>query len=111
MTISLSQQVNIDANAIIINQYGIYNTTHINQAANSSNLASITQFGESNSVDILQLGIGNSVVLVQSGNESTAEVFQHGDNNVATINQSNGQHFAVQQIGNEMVVNITQYRK
>ncbi|GAC14448.1 minor curlin subunit [Aliiglaciecola lipolytica] len=113
LTLSLARTVNNDAsqNVLIVDQYGIHNTTNIIQAANSSNLIVVTQFGNSNSADITQLGFGNHVDLVQSGEENTLEIVQQGDFNLANINQLGEQNFTVHQIGNDMVVNITQYKK
>ncbi|MDO6693863.1 curlin subunit CsgB [Aliiglaciecola sp. 3_MG-2023] len=113
LTLSLARTVNSDASqsVLIIDQYGIHNTTLIIQTANSSNHINVTQNGSSNFADITQIGVGNYVDLVQSGDENLLEVVQQGDFNLANINQQGEQSFIVHQIGNDMVVNITQYKK
>ncbi|GAA6184610.1 MULTISPECIES: curlin subunit CsgB [Alteromonadaceae] len=113
LTLSLARTVNSNASQsmLVIDQYGVHNTTHIIQAANSSNLINVTQHGNGNYADITQIGVGNYVDLVQSGDENLLEVVQQGDFNLANINQLGEQSFIVHQIGNDMVVNITQYKK
>lgn len=113
LTLSLARTVNSEASqsVLIIDQYGIHNTTHIIQTANSLNHISVTQTGHSNFADITQIGVGNYVDLVQSGDENLLEVVQQGDFNLANISQQGEQSFIVHQIGNDMVVNITQYKK
>ena len=94
---------------IVISQYGILNKATVNQMANAANLVDISQNGFNNSVDIIQSGYGNSVHLQQLGDNNLAEIVQEGDANIVNITQVGEQTFIVHQIGNEMVVNITQY--
>tara|TARA_R110000737_G_C14599167_1_gene488791 strand:- start:973 stop:1464 length:492 start_codon:yes stop_codon:yes gene_type:complete len=94
---------------LVISQYGILNTATIKQLANTSNSIIISQDGIGNKTVIEQLGNGNSVNIQQWGNQNLAGVIQEGDANIANIAQAGEQTFIVHQIGNEMVVNITQY--
>lgn len=94
---------------VIIGQYGILNTATIKQLANTSNSIMISQEGVGNTTIIEQLGNGNSVNIQQWGDQNLAGVIQEGDANIANIAQAGEQTFIVHQIGNEMVVNISQY--
>ncbi|WJG10774.1 curlin subunit CsgB [Aliiglaciecola sp. LCG003] len=113
LTLSLARtlDINTDSSVVTIDQYGIHNTTLVIQSANSTNLVNITQSGNDNYASISQLGIGNIVDLVQDGSSNNFEIMQQGDFNSANIHQLGEQSFIVHQIGNEMVVNITQYKK
>lgn len=103
MTIGAEQQ------QVLISQYGILNRATIKQLANASNNILINQDGMNNHVMVEQTGFGNSVNLEQLGNNNQLGVIQEGNANVANITQSGEQAFVVHQIGNDMVVNITQY--
>lgn len=94
---------------VIVSQYGILNTATIKQLANASNSALISQDGVGNEALIEQLGNGNSVNIRQWGGQNVAHVIQEGNDNNANIAQAGEQTFVIHQIGNEMVVNITQY--
>ena len=59
----------------------------------------------------MQYGEGNVVNLVQQNDNNHFEIVQDGFDNVANVNQLGEQSFSVYQIGNEMVVNITQYQQ
>lgn len=113
LSLSLTASANImvgeQRQQVIVSQYGILNTTTINQSANSSNSIIVNQDGIANEVIIEQFGHGNSVNIQQQGDRNLANVIQEGDANTANIAQAGEQTFAVHQIGNEMVVNITQY--
>lgn len=113
LTLSLAKTARLASrsNAVIVDQYGVHNTTHINQAADSSNLIDVAQSGTHNYAMIIQRGIGNTVELFQSGHDNALEVIQEGDFNSANIHQLSEQRFVVHQIGNDMVVNIIQYKK
>lgn len=113
LTLSLAQTARVTdtESVLVIDQYGIHNTINIIQASDSTNRVDVAQSGNNNTASILQLGIGNVVELYQNGNENGFEIVQDGDFNQANINQFGEQRFIVHQIGNEMVVNITQYKK
>lgn len=104
-TISIGEQ----RQQVMVSQYGILNTATIKQLANASNSAMINQDGVGNEAVIEQLGNGNSVNIRQWGDQNLARVTQEGDDNTANIAQAGEQTFIIHQIGNEMVVNITQY--
>lgn len=97
------------AQQLVISQYGILNKTTINQSANAGNSIVIQQQGINNEANLIQLGYGNSINVDQTGDNNLAEVIQEGDANIANIKQQGQQTFVVHQIGNDMVVNITQY--
>ncbi|GLR69785.1 curlin subunit CsgB [Agaribacter marinus] len=101
----------VDASHSIISvgQYGLNNITNILQAGNASNTSNVFQRGNVNIAVITQFGSGNEVNLIQENNANYVEIIQDGFDNVANINQTGEQAFIVRQIGNEMVVNITQY--
>ena len=69
----------------------------------------IDQFGIDNMANLTQSGYGNTINLQQQGNNNFAEVIQEGNTNVANVLQEGEQTFTVHQIGNDMVVNITQF--
>ncbi|TDF39815.1 curlin subunit CsgB [Alteromonadaceae bacterium M269] len=92
-----------------ISQYGINNEATISQLANAGNSLAVIQHGTNNLANLIQLGYGNTINLEQQGNNNFAEVIQEGNANVANIRQEGEQTFIVHQIGNDMVVNITQY--
>jgi minor curlin subunit len=95
--------------SIIIDQFGLYNTTNIIQAGSDSNVTEVNQQGSNNQAEIIQLGVDNKVHLLQNGENNLFQIVQDGNANIANVNQLNGQRFMVRQIGNEMVINITQY--
>lgn len=101
--------INEQQHQIVVNQYGILNSATINQLANASNNVSINQDGISNQASVEQMGFGNSVHIQQWGNFNQAGVIQQGNANTANITQAGEQTFVVHQIGNDMVVNISQY--
>lgn len=101
--------INDQQHQVVVNQYGILNRATIKQLANASNNISINQDGISNQVMIEQSGFGNTVNIEQWGNYNLAGVVQEGNANTANIIQAGEQTFVVHQIGNDMVVNITQY--
>jgi len=49
------------------------------------------------------------VFLLQQGESNLFTIIQEGNGNTANVNQLGEQTFIVTQIGNEMVVNVTQY--
>jgi minor curlin subunit len=95
---------------ITIGQFGLYNTTNIIQAGSDSNVIEVSQQGDNNQAEITQLGFDNEVLLLQDGENNLFQITQDGNANIANVNQLGGQRFMVRQIGNEMVVNITQYQ-
>lgn len=112
LSLSLSTTVDFGSalgGSITIGQFGLYNTTNIIQAGSNSNIIDITQQGNNNRAEVNQLGIGNSVVLLQQGENNLFNIIQDGNDNTANVNQFGEQTFIVTQIGNEMVVNVTQY--
>lgn len=109
LTPTATMTINEQQHQVIISQYGILNKATIKQLANTSNNIIISQDGIGNQALIEQLGNGNSVNIQQSGYNNHAGVIQEGDANIANINQAGEQTFIVHQIGNDMVVNITQY--
>lgn len=113
LSLSLSTTVPITTGnqnqQLVISQYGIFNKATINQAANAGNSIIVKQAGINNLANLKQEGYGNSINLEQSGDDNLAEVIQQGDTNIANIKQQGQQTFVVHQIGNDMVVNITQY--
>lgn len=114
LSLSLSTTVDFSSalgGTISIGQYGLYNTTNIIQAGSNTNSISVLQLGNNNSADITQLGSENSVNVVQEGENNLFQVLQDGYGNVANVNQLGEQNFTVHQIGNEMTVNITQYKE
>lgn len=113
LSLSLSTTVNFEGalgGSIIIGQYGLYNTTNIIQAGSNTNTIEVIQQGDNNFADIIQLGIDNEVILVQEGENNFFTILQDGNGNAANVNQLGEQNFTVTQIGNGMVVNITQYK-
>ena len=113
LSISLSTAVPMSVNnqtqQLVINQYGIRNTATITQLAQAGNHVSLQQDGIDNLANLVQTGYGNTIILHQVGSGNQAEVIQEGNANVANIRQEGEQRFIVHQIGNNMVVNITQY--
>lgn len=103
MTINDQQQ------QVVVNQYGILNRATIKQLGDASNHISIHQDGMNNQVAVEQMGVGNTVNVNQWGSFNNAGVVQQGDANIANISQLGEQSFVVRQIGNNMVVNVTQY--
>lgn len=109
LTPSALMTINEQQHQVVVSQYGILNRATIKQLANASNSITITQDGFNNLVSVEQSGYGNSVNIEQLGNYNQAGVIQEGNANVANITQSGEQTFVVHQIGNDMVVNISQY--
>lgn len=113
LSLSLTKTVPLQAGEqqqqLVISQYGIFNKATVNQAANAGNIIIVKQTGINNIASLTQEGYGNIINLEQSGDDNYADVIQQGDANVANINQQGQQTFVVHQIGNDMVVNITQY--
>lgn len=112
LSISLNAQaITIDDETVFIavSQFGLNNITNIIQSGNGANLSNVVQNGSNNEAIITQLGEGNVVNLLQQNNSNYFEIIQDGFDNVANVNQLGEQSFTVYQIGNEMVVNITQY--
>jgi len=109
LTTTASMTVGNEIQQLVINQYGIHNKATVNQQANSGNSIAINQEGTDNLANLIQAGYGNTINLHQQGESNNAEVIQDGDANIANIIQQGEQTFIVHQIGNEMVVNITQY--
>lgn len=113
LSLSLATTVNFNGalgGTITIGQFGLYNTTNIIQAGSGNNVIEVTQQGNNNQAEITQLGFDNEVVLLQDGKNNLFQIIQDGNANTANVNQLGGQSFMVRQIGNEMVVNITQYQ-
>jgi minor curlin subunit len=114
LSLSLSTTVNFNGalgGSITIGQFGLYNTTNIIQAGSDTNVIEVTQQGNNNQADITQLGTDNRVVLLQEGENNLFNILQDGNGNIANVNQLGEQTFTVTQIGNEMVVNVTQYQQ
>lgn len=109
LTPSTVMTINDQQHQVVVNQYGILNRATIKQLANASNSISVNQDGMNNQVVVEQLGFGNTVNIEQWGNYNLAGVIQEGNANTANITQSGEQTFVVHQIGNDMVVNISQY--
>lgn len=113
LSLSLSTTVNFSSalgGAITIGQYGLYNTTNIIQAGSDSNTIEVTQQGNNNKAAVTQFGIDNKVILFQQGENNLFTIYQDGIGNTANVNQLGEQSFTVTQIGNEMLVNITQFQ-
>jgi len=110
LTTSVLMTVNNQSQQLVINQYGIFNKVTVSQMADAANSIDISQNGSNNMADISQSGYENTVNVNQQGNNNLAQVEQVGDANIANIWQEGEQTFIVHQIGNEMVVNITQYQ-
>ncbi|GFD70421.1 curlin subunit CsgB [Alteromonas sp. KUL106] len=114
LSISLNAQaITIDDETVFIavSQFGLNNITNIIQSGNGANLSNVVQNGSNNEAIITQLGEGNVVNLLQQDNNNYFEIIQDGFDNVANVNQLGEQSFTVYQIGNEMVINITQYQE
>ena len=109
LTPSTVMTINDQQHQVMVNQYGILNRATIKQLANASNSILVNQDGMSNQVVIEQFGYGNSINVEQWGNYNLAGVIQEGNANTANITQSGEQTFVVHQIGNDMVVNVSQY--
>lgn len=109
LTTSLAVTINNSAQHLVINQYGIKNQVMVNQAADMVNDINIIQNGMHNKANVVQSGANNTVNLLQQGDGNLVDVIQEGDANIANIIQTGEQTFIVHQIGNEMLVNITQY--
>jgi len=108
-----AQAITIDDETVFIavSQFGLNNITNIIQSGNGANLSNVVQNGSNNEALITQLGEGNVVNLLQQNNNNYFEIIQDGFDNVANVNQLGEQSFTVYQIGNEMVINITQYQE
>lgn len=108
-----AQAITIDDETVFIavSQFGLNNITNIIQSGNGANLSNVVQNGSNNEAIITQLGEGNVVNLLQQNNNNYFEIIQDGFDNVANVNQLGEQSFTVHQIGNEMVINITQYQE
>jgi len=108
-----AQAITIDDETVFISvsQFGLNNITNIIQSGNGANLSNVVQNGSNNEAIITQLGEGNVVNLLQQNNNNYFEIIQDGFDNVANVNQLGEQSFTVYQIGNEMVINITQYKE
>ncbi|ATC93647.1 minor curlin subunit CsgB [Pseudoalteromonas tunicata] len=104
---TLQYRVGAQQHQVVITQYGILNKATVNQQNESTNEAYIVQNGSNNIAAILQYGSDNLINLSQQGNNNQAEVLQQGNANIANISQSGEQAFKVQQIGNDLVVNVT----
>lgn len=109
LTTTATMQIGEETQQLVINQYGIHNKATVNQMANMGNNIIIDQFGIDNMANLTQSGYGNTINLQQQGNNNFAEVIQEGNTNVANVLQEGEQTFTVHQIGNDMVVNITQF--
>ena len=109
LSTTVPMSVGDQSQQLVISQYGILNKATVSQAANAGNSISIHQQGINNVANLTQIGFGNTINLQQTGNGNLAEIIQDGDANVANVNQQGEQTFIVHQIGNDMVVNITQY--
>jgi len=109
LTTSLAVTINNSVQHLVINQYGIRNQVMVNQAADMVNDINIIQNGMHNKANVVQSGANNTVNLLQQGDGNLVDVIQEGDANIANIIQTGEQTFIVHQIGNEMLVNITQY--
>lgn len=115
LSLSLSTKINLVqegvSSTLVLNQLGIHNKTTLKQTADASNSVVIEQLGDNNIANIVQDGFDNQVILQQLGSDNLIDVFQQGDANTVNVQQLGGQSFIVHQIGNEMVVNITQYKQ
>ncbi|WP_274055476.1 curlin subunit CsgB [Thalassomonas actiniarum] len=113
LSLSLSTSVDITSaeqhQQLVISQYGILNKATIKQTANAANRISVSQHGNNNVLDIDQYGYGNIIALEQQGNDNQADVIQQGDANIVNVSQFGEQSIVIHQMGNEMVVNISQY--
>lgn len=109
LSTTVPMTVDNQSQQLVVSQYGIFNKATINQAANADNSIIVKQTGINNLANLKQDGFGNTINLEQSGDDNLAEVIQQGDANIANIKQQGQQTFVVHQIGNDMVVNITQY--
>jgi len=109
LTTSLAITINNSVQHLSINQYGIRNQVMVNQTADMVNDINIIQNGIHNKANVVQSGANNTVNLLQQGDGNLVDVIQEGDANIANIKQAGEQTFIVHQIGNEMLVNITQY--
>ena len=107
-----TQAITVDNETVLISvsQFGLNNITNIIQSGNASNFSNVVQAGNNNESIITQLGEGNVVNLLQQNDNNYFEIVQDGFDNVANVNQLGEQAFTVYQIGNEMVINITQYQ-
>jgi len=110
LTTKLPMTVDDGESQLVISQYGIYNQASVSQMANAENTITIFQNGINNLAHLSQTGYGNEINLEQVGNNNVAEVIQDGNANTANIHQAGEQTFTVHQIGNDMVVDITQYQ-
>lgn len=106
---TMTTTLNGESQELVVSQYGILNKATINQMVGLSNSTSISQIGENNMADVSQMGSQNVINLEQMGSNNLAEIIQEGDANIANVVQQGEQTFTVHQIGNDMVINITQY--
>lgn len=109
LTTTATMLVDGETQQLVINQYGIQNKATVNQMANMGNNIVVDQYGIDNMANLTQSGYGNTINLRQQGNNNIAEVVQEGNTNIANVLQEGEQTFVVHQIGNDMVVNITQF--
>mgnify|MGYP001438723586 CR=1 FL=1 len=112
LSLSLSRSVTLagtDRNRqISVSQSGIHNNVNITQQANADNVIALNQDGFNNDANLSQSGRDNLILLEQFGSNNQADILQDGNANVVNVKQFGNKTFSVHQIGDEMVVNITQ---
>lgn len=100
---------NTNGSQLSIGQYGIENVVIAHQQSNARNSISLLQIGSENIANIIQEGTENAIFLQQLGSHSVTDITQQGNGNTANIVLGNEQSLRVHQIGNNMMVDITQY--
>lgn len=90
-------------------QHGIQNVVNASQQSNARNSISLIQVGSENIANIIQEGTENAIFLQQLGSHNVTDIIQQGNGNTANIILGNEQSLIVHQIGNSMMVDITQY--
>lgn len=110
---SINKQLAVDINGenriISINQYGIHNQAIVNQKGTGLNSIKLVQRGINNSASLLQDGVNNQINLEQQGLGNQAEIVQEGSDNIVNLLQAGERQFVVHQIGDGLVVSVTQY--
>lgn len=98
----------VQRNTFVGLQQGLENEILVVQSG-LQNFSTIVQNGNYNYAELYQDGRRNRVNLYQIFDNNTSTVTQVGDSNIATVRQFGEQYFIVQQFGDNMMINITQY--
>ncbi|WP_261591732.1 curlin subunit CsgB [Pseudoalteromonas holothuriae] len=108
LSLSINPSLSVHAQLqATIKQNGTFNKATIKQIGNELNLVSLVQLGSNNLAEITQAGANNSVNLVQYGDNNFTSIVQQGDANIVNLTQLGEQTLLINQLGNEMVLNVS----